>query len=177
MAKTRQSSSFGPVSTYAGRVPFEENDTTKDETSDTTLETRVTNLEIAVNQILVTLNDINQTLDNSTQQKPKSQPKPQTKSQPKTKLSDTDKAAQAESEKATQLGCEAVEKVLANGEQLCEADIRERAGLSQSRWLKVMKRLKGDNILTDDQNQDRKARLYSLAQLPTPPPQELELNK
>ncbi|MYF97568.1 hypothetical protein F4212_00320 [Candidatus Poribacteria bacterium] len=162
MAKTRQSSSFGPVSTYAGRVPFEENDTTKDETSDITLETRVTNLEIAVNQILVTLNDINQTLDNPTQQKPKSQPKQQAKSQPKAKLSDKDKAAQAESEKATQLGCEAVQKVLANGEQLCEADIRERAGLSQSRWLKVMKRLKEDNILMDDQNQDRKARLYSI---------------
>ena len=173
MAKTRQSSSFGPVSTYAGRVPFEESDTTKDEASDITLETRVANLEIAVNQILVTLNDINQTLDNPTQQKPKSQPKPkqQTTSQPKAKLSDKDKAAQAESEKATKLGCEAVQKVLADGEQLCEADIRERAGLSQSRWLKVVKRLKGGNILMDDQNQDRKARLYSLAQLPTPPQQ------
>lgn len=126
---------------------------------------------MAVNQILVTLNDINQTLDDPTQQKTKSQPKQQTTSQPKVKLSDKDKAAQAESEKATQLGCEAVQKVLADGEQLCEADIRERAGLSQSRWLKVVKRLKGGNILMDDQNQDRKARLYSLAQLPTPPQQ------
>lgn len=164
MAKTKQSSSLGPVSTYAGRVPFEENNTENDEAPDMTLETRVANLEIAVNQILVTLNDINQKLDNPAQSKPKSEPTNTTKSQPKVKLSKHDRAAQVESEKATLLASEAVQKVLANGEQLCDADIRERTGISKKRWLKVVKLLKEKDILVDDGNKDQKARLYSLKQ-------------
>ena len=38
--------------------------------------------------------------------------------------------------------------------------------------VQVVKLLKEKGILTNDQNQDRKARLYCLAQLPTPPQQE-----
>lgn len=163
MAKTRQSSSLGPVSTYAGRVPFEENDTAKDEAPDIALETRVSNLEIAVNQILVALNDINQKLDNYD-----AQPKNPTTSQPKVKLSKHDKAAQAESEKATEQASEAAQKVLSKGEHLCEADICERAGISKKRWIKVVKHLKEKGVLADDQNKDRKARLYCLVQTPTP---------
>ena len=173
MAKTRQSSSLGPISTYAGRVPFEKNNTEKDEAPDITLETRVSNLEIAVNQILVTLNDINQILGNPEQKlgNPE-QPKTPTPPKPKVKLSKKDKAAQAESEKATLIASETVQKVLSNGEHLCEADIRERTGISKKRWLKVVRLLKEKDLLADDGNQDKKARLYCLNQLSTPSQQE-----